>query len=114
MNYELVELSVRQYLGEYLGKTSWTHLRYAVGVKVGEKVYDFKTAQEYKYIDRNKEGVLNVLPKDLVEQEIYAVNWSGMIFDANQEYSEEFIEEKINSCDLFTKEYQKIKRKTKQ
>ena len=39
MKYQVVELSVRRYLGVYTNKTSWEHVRHAIGIVKDNEVY---------------------------------------------------------------------------
>lgn len=113
MKYQVVELSIRKYLGVYTNKTEWEHIRYAIGIKKDNEVYDYKTLEKYNFIDRNNEGILNVSISELVKGKIYALGGKSLTFDSDKEYSERFIEKGIEQSFLYSDKYKKIKRKIK-
>ena len=113
MKYQVVELSIRKYLGVYTNKTSWEHVGYAVGIKKGNEVYDYKTLEKYDFIDRNKEDKINIRPSELEEGKIYAIRSVPITFSLDKEYNENAIDKGINKSNLYSDEYKKMKRKIK-
>ena len=113
MKYQVVELSIREYSGTYIDKTSWIHVRYAIGIKKGNEVYDFKTLEKYDFIERNDQGILNVHTSELVEGKTYAISSVPITFSPDKEYNDKKIEKGINESNLYSDEYKKMKRKIK-
>lgn len=111
MKYQVVELSIRKYLGVYINKTEWEHIGYAVGIRKDNEVYDYKTLEKYDFIDRNDQGILNVRASELVEGKIYALCSTPIKFSPDKEYSEKSIDKGINESNLYSNEYKKIKTK---
>lgn len=113
MEYQVVELSIRKYLGTYADKTEWEHIRYAIGIKKDNEVYDYKTLEKYNFIDRNNENKLNIHISELEKEQIYAICNVPTTFCLDKKYSEETIDKGINQSNLYSNEYKKIKRKIK-
>lgn len=106
MKYQgIVELSVREYLGVMDGGDAWKHLRYAVGIKTDDGVFDYKTGEEYCYISRTKNGILDITRDQIEVGKVYAVQTSLGILNANKKYSKSQLDRYIDNSELFTDEY---------
>lgn len=113
MKYRVVELSIRKYLGPYTNKTMWQHVKYAIGIKKDNEIYDYKTLEKYNIIERNEEKISNICTNDLEIGRIYAIVDSSIIFSKDKCYGEKAIEKGINESPLYTYDYKKMKRKIK-
>ncbi len=114
MKYKgIVELDVRKYLGAFEEEYNWQHLKYAVGINIEGRVYDYKTLEEYKILTRNDNGVIAARDKDLIVGEIYAIDTKTQNFDIEQKYREYVINNYINSKEYFSDEYKELKPKVK-
>lgn len=115
MRYQgVVELSVREYLGVMDGGDAWKHLKYVVGITTDSGVYDYKTGEEYKYISRRANGILDITRDQVEIGEVYAVQMTLGRIDPAKKYSKSQLDHYIDNSELFTEEYKAInKGKTK-
>lgn len=111
MKYQgVVLLSIREYLGCYDGVDAWQHLKYVVGIETNdkEKIIDYKTKEEYSYISRTEQGMLNVARESVVLGNIYAIESPCHFFKKNKKYSPRQIDALISGSSYFLSEYQNM------
>lgn len=114
MKYKgVVELSVRKYLGAVKDEFNWEHIKYAIGINIDGRIYDYKTLEEYKFLSRNDKGVINAQPKDLIVGEIYAIDTQCKEISFDKSYREYVINNYVRSKRYFLEDYKDLKPKVK-
>ena len=108
MKYQgLVELSVRKYLGIIDGVATWEHVKFAIGIKLGDQVYDYKTLEKYNFISRKENGAIDAYSKDVVAGQIYAIDAVNKKLDEiNSSWQ---LNRYIKKANYFSSEYKNCK-----
>lgn len=108
--FELVELSIRIYRGLQNGCDTWEMVTSAVGVKIEDDVYDYKTGEKYNYVERDENGAMKLHREEAIVGEVYAVYRAHLDINVKGIWVGRKVDKYIENSPLFEEEYKELKR----